>query len=421
MDGLGADGRGPVPGASDTMVGVRKLIFGLVVLLGLAVLADFGAAAWSEYRVSRALREGGVLESDPAVTIHGFPFLLQARDGHYENVEIVADNVHTDLLGDITVEANLIGAHAEAGELLDGSIRSVPVDLLYGRVMLDATELGQLYGIPDLQVSAPPASKSDGTGGSGGSGPTTAGGVVLTGTVPVGPVEATVSVQADLVLDGDRVHVVASDLYFGPEGRADFSVPDVLKPAVLGLFTTTIEPQNLPFGVRPTFVEARGSRIVIEGEARDVVIDLQEVQTPHDRSDRPHRRDSRHTGGGHSPAHPFRQVPHHRRRRSAGTHEPDPALAAAGVGDGVPVVLHFSAPWCGPCAAVRRVVVQVLDREPGRAREVELDLDENPVLARKLGVLSLPTTFVFDGDGRERFRASGVPSADDLRTTLSSL
>ncbi len=106
---------------------------------------------------------------------------------------------------------------------------------------------------------------------------------------------------------------------------------------------------------------------------------------------------------------------------SVGTHELHPALATAGVGDGIPVVLHFSAPWCGPCAAVRRVVVQVLDRDPGRAREVELDLDENPVLARKLGVLSLPTTFVFDGEGRERFRASGVPSVDDLRTALSSL
>ncbi len=40
--------------ASVTMVGVRKLILGLVVLLGLALLVDFGAAAWSEYRVSRA-------------------------------------------------------------------------------------------------------------------------------------------------------------------------------------------------------------------------------------------------------------------------------------------------------------------------------------------------------------------------------
>ncbi|WP_016695580.1 thioredoxin family protein [Rhodococcus rhodochrous] len=106
---------------------------------------------------------------------------------------------------------------------------------------------------------------------------------------------------------------------------------------------------------------------------------------------------------------------------STASHELDPALATAGVGDGVPVVLHFSAPWCGPCAAVRRVVVQVLDRDPDSAREVELDLDENPVLARTLGVLSLPTTFVFDGEGRERFRTSGVPSADDLRTALSSL
>ena len=108
-------------------------------------------------------------------------------------------------------------------------------------------------------------------------------------------------------------------------------------------------------------------------------------------------------------------------RSSAGTRELDPCLAAAGVGDDVPVVLHFSAPWCGPCAAVRRVVGQVLDSAPGTARDVELDFDENPALARKLGVLSLPTTFVFDAAGRERFRASGVPTSGDLRAALESV
>ena len=265
-------------GRSVTMVGVRKLFYGLVLVVTLAVLADFGAATWAEYRVSRTLREGGELDADPAVTVHGFPFLLQVQRGRYENVEIVADGVHTEALGDITVEANLIGAHAAASSLFDGSLRTVPVDVLFGRVMIDATELGQLYGIPDLQVSAPPASRSDGTGGSGGSGRTTAGAVVLTGTVPVGPLSATVSVQADLILDGDRVHIVASDLYFGPEGQAEFTVPDALKPTVLGLFTTVIEPQDLPFGVLPTSVEARGSRIVIEGEAHDVTIDITEVR-----------------------------------------------------------------------------------------------------------------------------------------------
>ncbi|MEU5840810.1 thioredoxin family protein [Rhodococcus sp. NPDC047139] len=99
----------------------------------------------------------------------------------------------------------------------------------------------------------------------------------------------------------------------------------------------------------------------------------------------------------------------------------DPDLAAIGVGVHQPIVLHFSASWCGPCAAVRRVIGQVLERAPGTAREIELDLDENPVLARKLGVLSLPTTFVFDASGSERFRVSGVPSADDLRAVLAAL
>ncbi len=47
------------------MVGVRKLIYGLVVLVGVALLADFGAAAWSEYRLSRALREGGASNPTP--------------------------------------------------------------------------------------------------------------------------------------------------------------------------------------------------------------------------------------------------------------------------------------------------------------------------------------------------------------------
>ena len=45
----------------------------------------------------------------------------------------------------------------------------------------------------------------------------------------------------------------------------------------------------------------------------------------------------------------------------------------------------------------------------------------NPDAARRLSVLSLPTTFVFDADGRQRYRASGVPTAADLRSALQPL
>ena len=85
-----------------------------------------------------------------------------------------------------------------------------------------------------------------------------------------------------------------------------------------------------------------------------------------------------------------------------------------------PTILHFSADWCGPCAAVRRVVDQVCDELPGVAH-VEIDMDANPEAARRLSVMSLPTTLIFDADGRPRYRTTGVPKAADLRAALEPL
>ncbi|GAS92328.1 thioredoxin family protein [Mycolicibacterium brisbanense] len=85
-----------------------------------------------------------------------------------------------------------------------------------------------------------------------------------------------------------------------------------------------------------------------------------------------------------------------------------------------PTILHFSAEWCGPCAGVRRVVDQVCADLPAVAH-VEIDMDANPAAARRLSVLSLPTTFIFDAEGHQRYRTSGVPKAADLRAALEPL
>src|ERR1700710_1171465 len=100
---------------------------------------------------------------------------------------------------------------------------------------------------------------------------------------------------------------------------------------------------------------------------------------------------------------------------SVGGEVPDLGLPA-----GRPAIVHFSADWCGPCAGVRRVVDDVCAQLP-EVEHVEIDMDDNPAAARQLSVLSLPTTFIFDGDGRQRYRSSGVPKAADLRSALEPL
>jgi thiol-disulfide isomerase/thioredoxin len=102
------------------------------------------------------------------------------------------------------------------------------------------------------------------------------------------------------------------------------------------------------------------------------------------------------------------------------THDVEVDTSDLGLSRTGPTIVHFSAVWCGPCAGVRRVVDQVCTELPAVAH-VEIDRDANPAAARKLSVLSLPTTFIFDSAGRQRYRTTGVPKAADLRSALAPL
>ena len=113
-------------------------------------------------------------------------------------------------------------------------------------------------------------------------------------------------------------------------------------------------------------------------------------------------------------------------RRSGALRATDPEAADnvdtsdLGLSRDGPTVVHFSATWCSPCKQVRRVVDQVCE-DLGDVAHVEVDMDDNPAAAKRLSVLSLPTTFIFDADGRQRYRTAGVPKADDLRSALAPL
>ncbi|MCW2661218.1 MAG: thioredoxin [Mycobacterium sp.] len=107
-------------------------------------------------------------------------------------------------------------------------------------------------------------------------------------------------------------------------------------------------------------------------------------------------------------------------RQIASDRGAEPDTADLGLSRSGPTIVHFSAPWCGPCDRVRRVVDQVCE-DMDDVAHLEIDLDANPATARRFSVLSLPTTLIFDVDGRQRYRASGVPKAADLRSVLQPL
>lgn len=110
------------------------------------------------------------------------------------------------------------------------------------------------------------------------------------------------------------------------------------------------------------------------------------------------------------------------RLRPAATSDDAPAQDTSdlGLSDTGPTIVHFSAEWCGPCAAVRRVVDHVCAKLP-EVTHVELDLDANPAAAKRFSVLSLPTTFIFDAAGQQCYRTTGVPKAAELQTAVRSL
>ena len=82
---------------------------------------------------------------------------------------------------------------------------------------------------------------------------------------------------------------------------------------------------------------------------------------------------------------------------------------------GSPILLYFTTPSCVPCKTTQRPAIQqVKDRLGVDLQVIEVDANAQPKVASQWGVMSVPTTFIIDRQGKPRHVNHGVTSANKL-------
>lgn len=83
------------------------------------------------------------------------------------------------------------------------------------------------------------------------------------------------------------------------------------------------------------------------------------------------------------------------------------------------VLLDFWAEWCGPCKVIAPLLDEAADEYEDRVTVAKLNVDENPNIASKFGIRSIPTLILFK-DGAVQAQKMGAMSKGDLTEFLES-
>jgi hypothetical protein len=227
---------------------VRRLIGLLVVLLVLVVGADRGGAVLAAHVVASKLKTSASLATEPAVTIHGVPFLTQAFSGRYDDVELKIVDLARGGVRLATLDVALRGVRLPLADAISGQVSSVPVDGITATAVVTYADIALRGAIAGLSVQ--PAGSL----------------VKVTGRITVLGQSVTASAESTVRLDGGNLVVTAQKVSVLGQSSG------VLNGALAGRLDLRVPIGTLPYGLKLTGVHATDAGVVLDARSGATVL-----------------------------------------------------------------------------------------------------------------------------------------------------